>query len=280
MKKLLFPLFALACVFSSFAMESNDTTKRVTTLNDIIAQESKSKTDVKYDQHLRKVWSHNTFFNISYNKTEISSDEFPATNQKFHNEFKNKMGVGLQWGQTFNFHKKALGNVVFFGLDYVWMDLNFNQYNQDSVPILPDGSEWKNDASIYLKNMPWHDEKMSLDYGMSIGPSLTFYPFTPFHKNAADHVRLQGYFHLGYKAEGFIIKSLKENSKDNKKESLLNWGHGMYTAFGCNLTFNTVGIGFDVRNDNINVKSVKKEYGTDKLKLKEKTTRLYIQFRF
>ena len=266
MKKLLFSFFTIACVFSSFAMESGDTTKRVTTLNDIIAQESKSKTDVKYDQHLRKIWSNNTFFNISYNKTELSSDDFPTTGRTFHNEFKNKLGVGLQWGQTFNFHKKALGNVAFFGLDYVWMDLNFNQYKQDSVPTAyTEGYE--------IKNMPWHNEKMSLDYGMSIGPSLTLYPFTPFHKNAGDNIRLQAYFHLGYKAEGFLIK--------NGKDTELAWGHGMFTALGCNLTFNTVGVGLDIRNDNdINVKHAKKAFGDGKMKFKEKTTRIYVQFRF
>ena len=265
MKKFLFSLFTFACVLTGNAMESGDTT-RVTTLNDIIAQESKSKTDVKYDQHLRKVWGKNTFFNISYNKTELSSDEFPTADNAngFHNEFKCDLGVGIQWGQTFNFHKKALGNVVFIGLDYIWMDLNFNQYKEDSVPMA------FKDSNYGL--MPWHKKKMSIDYGMSIGPSLTFYPFTPLHKNASDNIRLQGYFHVGYKATGFMIKD---------DENQFAWGHGLYTTYGANLTFNAIGFGIDIRNDdNINVKHVKKEFGDKKMKFKEKTTRFYIQFRF
>ena len=142
MKKFLFSLFTFACVLTGNAMESGDTT-RVTTLNDIIAQESKSKTDVKYDQHLRNVWSKNTYFNISYNKTTLSSDEFPiGGGQGRHNEFENDLGVGLQWGQTFNFHKKALGNVLFLGLDYTWMDLNFNQL----LEIAEDRRAW--DATV------------------------------------------------------------------------------------------------------------------------------------
>lgn len=267
MKKILFSLFAVACSLASYAMDSNDTT-RVTTLNDIIAQESKSKTDVKYDQHLRKVWGKNTFFNISYNKTKLSSDEFPiGGGQGAPNEFKNDLGVGIQWGQTFNFHKKAIGNVLFIGLDYTWMDVNFNKYKQDSITR---GFNPGYETQV----MPWHNEKLSLDYGMSIGPSLTLYPFTPMHKNAADNIRLQGYFHVGYKAMGYMIKMDKDDNQ-------YAWGHGLYTAFGGNITFNAIGFGVEVRNDNnINVKHVEKEYGDQKMKFKEKTTRLYIQFRF
>jgi len=268
MKKLLFSLFTLASILTGNAMESGDTT-RVTTLNDIIAQESKSKTDVKYDQHLRNVWSKNTFFNISFNKTELSSKQFPTAQSEngFSNSFKCDLGVGLQWGQTFNFHKKALGNVVFIGLDYIWMDMNFNQYKQKDQP-----KEYVN--TPYTTLMPWHNKKMTLDYGMSIGPSLTLYPFTPLRKSASDNIRLQGYFHVGYKAAAYMIKDL-----ENKNQ--FAWGHGLYTAFGGNITFNAIGFGIDVRNDNnINVKHVKNDFGSKKMKFKEKTTRFYIQFRF
>lgn len=271
MKKLLFSLFTFACVLTGNAMESGDTT-RVTTLNDIIAQESRTKTDVKYDQHMRNIWSKNTFFNISYNKTKLSSDEFPTISldgHGFHNEFKCDWGVGLQWGQTFNFHKKALGNVVFIGLDYTWMDMNFNQYKASVQPM-----EYLSGDGYVTNPMPWHNKKMTIDYGMSVGPSLTLYPFTPMHKNAADNIRLQGYFHVGYKAAGFLIK-------DSSKKNQFAWGHGLYTAFGGNLTFNAIGIGFEARNDNnISVKHAKSDFGGNKMKFKEKTTRIYIQFRF
>ena len=146
------------------------------------------------------------------------------------------------------------------------MDMNFNQYKESVRPM-------EYSEGLYSNPMPWHNKKMTLDYGMSLGPSLTLYPFTPMHKNAADNIRLQGYFHVGYKAAGFMIKDGDSNE--------FAWGHGLYTAFGGNLTFNAVGIGFESRNDNnINVKHVKNEFGDKKMKFKEKTTRLYIQFRF
>lgn len=267
MKKFLFSLFALACVLTGNAVESGDTT-RVTTLNDIIAQESKTKTDVQYEQHLRSIRNQTTFLNISYNKTKLSSDEFPIGGGNVAtNEFKNSLGVGIQWGKTFNFHRKPLGNVLFLGLDYTWTDVNFNQYKvADPTPNF--------NTDYEIKPMPWHHKKMSIDYGMSVGPSLTLYPFTPLRKNASDNIRLQGYFHLGYKAEVFMIKNVSDKTQ-------YAWGHGLYTAFGGNLSYNFFGIGVEVRNDNsINVKHVEKEYGSQKMKFKEQTTRIYLQFRF
>ena len=198
-----------------------------------------------------------------------TSDEFPiGGGQGRHNEFENDLGVGLQWGQTFNFHKKALGNFLFLGLDYTWMDVNFNQYK------LSDATPGYGTGTFETPTMPWHNKKMSIDYGMSVGPSLTLYPFTPLHKSAADNIRLQAYFHIGYKAEAFIIQEVKDKTE-------YAWGHGLFTALGGNLTFNRIGFGMEMRNDNsINVKHVDKEYGSEKMKFKEKITRFYIQFRF
>lgn len=271
MKNLLFSLFTLACVLTTYAMENGDTT-RVTTLNDIIAQETKNKTNVTYERHLRNIWGKTGFFNISYDKTTLSSDELPIGGALVgSNEFKNKFGIGIQWGKTFNFHKKALGDVLFLGLDGTWMDLNFNQY--DKADKITPGFD--DAASYVIKSMPWHNKKMTLDYGMSIGPSITLYPFTPLKSNTADCIRFNGYFHLGYKGEVFIIKDVVDN------EQKAAWGHGLFTALGGSLTFNSIGLGVEMRNDNINVKHVDtKEYGDQKIKFKEKTTRIYLQFRF
>jgi hypothetical protein len=174
--------------------------------------------------------------------------------------------------QTFNFHKKPLGNVVFIGLDYTWMDLNFNQYDADSIP-----KRYVRGEGVI--NMPWHQKKMSLNYGMSIGPSLTLYPFTPTHNARAEKVRLQFYFHVGYSVGGAFIKDVMDKSGDKKNR--IAWGHGLYTSYGANLTWNFIGLGYEWRNDNsISYKCVNKEFDTGKIKLKEKTSRVYLQFRF
>ncbi len=271
MKKIFISLFALLGVLSATATEANDTTA-MTTLSDIIAMESQSQINNDNSSRLRSLWGKNTYLNISYNTTKLSSKEFPSQKGKFENEFKNKFGVGLQWGQTYNFHKKPLGKVLFLGLDYTWMDLNFNQYDADSVPKQYE----MGDGQL---SMPWHQKKITLNYGMSVGPSLTLYPFIPTQNARAEKVRLQFYFHVGYSVGGAFIKDVMDKSGDKKNR--IAWGHGLYTSYGANLTWNFIGLGYEWRNDNsINYKCVNKEFGTGKMKAKEKTSRVYLQFRF
>jgi hypothetical protein len=272
MKKLFIALFALAGIMTAHATEANDTT--MTTLSDIIAMESQSKMNNDNTQRLRNIWSKNTFFNISYNTTKFSSEEFPSIAGATSIEYKNKLGVGIQWGQTFNFHKKPLGGIVFIGLDYTWMDLNFNQYKKQNTP-----AGFADQGEGGIRNMPWHNEKMTLDYGMSIGPSLTLYPFAPLHHDGADKVRLQGYFHVGYSAHGAMIKDVPDRGMDVKNR--FAWGHGLFTGIGANLTWNAIGIGYECRTDNkITYKHIDGEFDNGKMKCKQKTNRVYLQFRF
>lgn len=220
------------------------------------------------DYDLQEAWGNNTYLNISYNKTELSSKEFPTTDGVFSNEFKNKWGLGLQMGHTFNFHKKALGNVLFFGLDYNWIDLNFNYYEAADQPARYAFGEGD------IQNMPWHHEKMTLSYGMSIGPALTLHPFTSLENKGANRIRLQAYFHVGYGVDLAMVKDVNES-----KENI--FGHGLFTSFGGNLSWKFIGIGYELRNNsNERYKCLEKMYDTGKLKMKEKSSRFYLQFRF
>ena len=269
MKKLLLSLFAITCLFS-YATEMGDTTK-VMSLEDIIAMETQSKSDYDNITHLRKVWGHTTYLNISLNKTKLSSDEFPSTTGVFSNEFKNDIGVGLQWGHTYNLHKKPIGSVLFFGLDFTWMDFNFNKYKKDSIPALYTPGE-------RTRNLPWHNEKMTLNYAMSIGPSLTLYPFTPLNSKAADKIRLNFYFHVGYGAEGALIKKVNGGADVSDEWA---WAHGLNTAFGGSLTWDFIGVGYEFRNDgSMKYKAIDSLFDTGKMKAKTKTSRVFLQFRF
>ena len=69
-----------------------------------------------------------------------------------------------------------------------------------------------------------------------------------------------------------------EKIKSSKEFEL---GHGLFTSFGGSLTWNFVGIGFDVRNDgSLKYMATNKTFDTGKMKAKQKTTRFFIQFRF
>ncbi len=275
MKKVLFLILAITGAITSYAQDAvpvADDTTRVLSLNEIIAMETQSKADYDTNTRLRNIWGHDTYLNISYNKTKLSSDEFPSSKGVFSSEYDNDLGVGLQWGHSYSFHKKPIGSVLFIGLDFTWMDINFNKYKAAAVDTV------KYQSNGRIMSMPWHNEKITLGYAMSIGPSLTLYPFTPLHSKGADKIRLHFYFHVGYGAEGALIKNVRSDADISDQWA---WAHGLHTAFGGSLTWDHIGLGYEIRNDgNLTYQNIDSEYDTGKMKAKEKTSRLYLQFRF
>lgn len=240
----------------------------ITTINDIARMEGVTTETETNINRLNGIWGKDTYFNIVFNSTKLSSKELPSPDGAYALEFKNDFGIGIQSGHTYRFHKNPLGRVLFFGLDFTWADINFNTYKAVDSPVATlapkDGNEY----------MPWHHKKVTLDYGMSLGPSLTLYPFTPLHNDGADKIRLHAYFHLGYAIQGAMIKDVEDNNE-------YAFGHGLFTSFGLSLTWNFIGLGYEHRNDgNMKYKHVAKAFDTGKMKFKQSASRVYIQFRF
>ena len=114
---------------------------------------------------------------------------------------------------------------------------------------------------------------------MSIGPSLTFYPFNPIHKSGSNKIRLQVYFHVGYSAEAALIKDAIP--EESKLKDGYAFGHGLFMGYGANLSWDFFGLGVELRKaDDMKFKALDSDYDTGKMKVTEETTRLYVQFRF
>ena len=285
MKNLLLKVIVMTCFVAGSAVEgfgqyygnttnnaANDTTS-VMSLEEIIAQESKSKNDKEYAEGLLNTWGKNTYLNLIYNTShKMSSKEFPSTTGAFFKEYEPKFGLGLQWGHTFKFLRMPVGSVVFFGLNFTWMDLNFNKFDKEDAP-----AEYV--LGEQVRNMPWHYEKMTIGYGMSAGPAVTFYPFTQLRNSGANKLRLQLYFHVGYGVQGAIIKD--GISKDGDVKNGFGIGHGLFTSFGANLSWDFIGVGYEMRKDSkLKYKVTDSTYDTGSMDMKEKTGRLYLQFWF
>lgn len=270
MKKLLLAVVIVSCAMGAHALEGSD---MPTAVGQIIAMEDLNKSRDNDDNGLSSIWGKTTFLNISYNKTKFKSTEFPSTAGAFEKEYENEWGVGLQWGRTFNLHRNPLGSVLFFGLDFTWLDMNVNKYKKVT---LPDGVYTRGEQ---VWNLPWHHEKLSLNYGMSLGPSLTLYPFTSPDNSGSSKVRLQVYCHVGYGIEGVMLRDVMTEKRESQNEYA--YGHGLYMSYGASLSWNFIGVGYEFRHDNsLKFKAVETEFDTGKMKAKEKTSRVYLQFRF
>lgn len=295
-KKVILAMAAMFCTFSAFAqineeeqnLDVNEDVTDVVSLDDIIQGEttlSKYKGD---EEHYKQVWGRNTFFNISYNTTDMTGKQGDKSLAGYNLDkkelkLKKNFGVGLQWGHTYNFHKKAIGDVLFIGLDYTWMDLNVNKFDKDTTVVEQKRFEqtYFEENNVYA-NAPFHNSMWEIDYGMSIGPSLTFYPFTALHKNGTDNIRLQFYFHVGYNVSAMLMeKCIVKN--DSKGKTCLEYGHGLFTSYGGNLTWRNIGIGYEVRNISKSIyRPLMTEYFDDKLEneFSQKMSRVYLQFRY
>ena len=271
MRKIVFTVIISLVVAGIYAQDKKSS--EIVSLDEIIETESHLTSRRDNTSHYKSVWGKTTFLNLSYSRATLSSSEFPTVGGVYSDSFDNDFGFGLQYGKTFNFHKKPIGTFLFIGLDYTGIDLNVNYYpTEDASPTYARGM-----AKPYC--LPWHNEKWTLDYGMSLGPSLTMYPFTAIGKSGTDNIRLQAYFHVGYHVGMALIQKVQTYPKDESTQ--VTWGNGLFTSFGGNLTWDFIGVGCEVRRAlDYTFRPIGDSFKTGNFKGKQMTTRIYLQFRF
>lgn len=249
----------------------------IPSLDEIIEMESNLSLQKESENHYKSIWGKATYLNLNVtNSTTLSSLDLPTDGGTYQREFKNKMGIGIQMGHTYDFHKKPIGTVLFIGLDYTPLDLNFNTFEEEEPS--PEYNQGTNEPYC----LPWHQKKMTIDYGMALGPSLTFYPFTALHRSGTDPLRLQVYFHVGYHIGLGIIEDVKIFASQNKQpENEMLWANGLSTSFGVNLTWNFVGLGYERRHfSNFTYHPINTSFKSGDVECKQTNNRFYIQFRF
>ena len=251
---------------------TNDSTK-IPSLKEIIEAEKNQASKKDNEIHYKSVWGKTTFINLSYINTKLSSDNLPTDNGSYSGEYKSSLGFGFLLGHTFNFHSKPIGSVMFVGLDLTPVDFNFNVYDKEK----PSVQFVQSSSTPY--SLPWHNKKMTLDYGISVGPSLTFYPFTNIGKSGTDNIRIHLYFHVGYSVGIGIINNVKVNKNDDESEML--WGHGLFTRYGLNISWDFIGIGYEAHNfSNFTYRPTGSDFKTGNVKTEQTSNRIYLQFRF
>ena len=117
---------------------------------------------------LNRIWrKRSDYLNLAFvvQNVETNIDEL--------SELNSEGGASLSWGKTFYLHRKPIGRVLKFGLDWTWLDLNGACFEQDMYSIF-DGD--------------YHETLYQLDAGMQFGPSITV--------NPVDHLKISTYFRV------------------------------------------------------------------------------------
>ena len=304
MKKIF--LVLMGCMASFSVMAQDDSTlsngidepadsTELTSINDIINERQAVSQRLSLDKHFNRVWGYRSFVNFVYHNTAtLTPDEVVSTGTSFNNgvapEYKAKLGFALQVGRNYRLHKRPIANVAQLNLDFTGFDLSYNQYeaetgNKGKVYLNTQSFNYEGKDYFYI---PWNIEKHELNYGMSIGPSLTIAPFTYVKGLELHYLKLNGYFHVGYNASAIFMKYDENNiedspdkSKNKTDENCFLWGHGMTTSYGGTLSWRNIGVGFEHRSGNLEFQSFSTDkYSKVKSKFKTGLTRLYFQIRW
>lgn len=257
-------------------------------IDDIINTYGNLTANMFTEKHFQSVWGRKGYFNISYNNAKLEPKESYKTgmgNNVVEN-MKCAWGVGIQYGRNYNLHK-PIANIVTINLDYTPLDLNANYYKAEESTHLFNSSEQytdkKDNSVMYL---PWNTEKWEFNYGMNLGPSLTFAPFTHMKVKGLHFLKFNVYYHIGYHVSLLMFKP-KENQDASAatwssmdKASKLSFGHGLTNAVGFNVSWKAIGVGYEVRWASLEYMALDKEnFGSDKYKFKAPTARVFLEIR-
>lgn len=103
-----------------------------------------------YAQETNKEWR-KKFINLSFTNATISQDNVQ--------DLKSNYGVAFTVGRTFFLHK-PIGDMLRFGIDATWFDINYSNYEIEHITYLE------------TDKYQYHQGEISLH----VGPSVTFEP--------------------------------------------------------------------------------------------------------
>lgn len=300
-------IFILTCLLSTavFAQVENDDNKVVidwsedstdiTTIQDIIKVQQQVTNRNVTEQHFADVWGRRGYFNFSYNTTKLSpKGNYPnGLDNGSVGELKSNWGASIQYGRSYRLHKKPIGNVALFNIDYTGIDLNVNHFEAIGNGTYKYNSSIKHTetedgkASEYY-NLPWNMEKYEVNYGMTLGPSLTLAPFNLLSGNGLHYIKFNVFYHIGYNISMIYSpndKKLDENQSGEDFQAMesnlkMAWGHGMMQSFGFNISWKAIGIGFEHRSSTIKYKAMNtKDFGKNEYEFSSATNRISLQIR-
>lgn len=184
------------------------------------------------------------YFNLAFVNQKLSTAE------GFEFEMKSDWGASISSGKTFYLHRNPIGNVLKFGLDWTWFDLNGAGYSLASYDEY-DGSY---DSKIY-----------QAEIGMQFGPSITV--------NPVDHLKISAYFRV----------TPCYSAVYNVDEESVFGGYSTFMNAGASIAWNVISLGVEYRAGSANYKDLtgsEEDYEGDVSKFETSGIRFYLGFRF
>lgn len=146
------------------------------------------------------------YFNIGFVNTTMEQDGMP--------KLKSNYGASFTLGKTFYLHKKAVANLMKFGIDATWLDLTYTNYDVRYITY-------------------WDEKKYQIhetEFAMQVGPSITINPIPK--------LSILGYFHYAPSYSCYYA---------NEK---FGGSYASYWVGGCSVAYDIIGLGIETRFGN------------------------------
>ena len=222
-----------------------------------------------------RIWKKRAkYFNIGYITNQTLTDKVDA-----EAEWKSDFGVSLTFGKTYYLHKKPLLNMIKFGIDATWFELSYAKYSEPDV--FAEGGSYTRAYNDYSSGYDdYYEEDFDLgihqiDASMHVGPSVTV--------NPVGDLKVAAYFHYVPTYSMVVIDD--------------SFGHGYVSnfAFGASVAYKAIsvwiehswakkatynGLSFDEEGMDYDAPDFEDVIESDKWKMKSKSFRVFLSFRY
>ena len=222
-----------------------------------------------------RIWKKGAkYFNIGYITNQTLTDKVDA-----EAEWKSDFGVALTFGKTYYLHKKPLLNMIKFGIDATWFELSYAKYSEPDV--FAEGGSYTRAYNDYSSDYDdYYEEDFDLgihqiDASMHVGPSITV--------NPVGDLKVAAYFHY---VPTYSMVGIDDS-----------FGHGYVSnfAFGASVAYKAISVGiehrwakkatynglsFDEEGMDYDAPDFEDVIESDKWKMKSKSFRVFLSFRY
>lgn len=274
-------------------IDLEEDTTTVTSLQEILNLQELAYAKTHRADLIKSVWKRKKHFSLSFAKTSLTGNNlkiYDPVNKEYvpsDVKYETDWAINLKRSRTYALHKKAIADILSFGLEFTVIDLSANHFKKDSTAHYNSDIKYtvtdENKGKHEYNYIPWGAEMYTFSYGMNIGPSITIAPFARMNNPGLAHLRIQGYFTVGYRGSLMWMRNDKQMDHGKEKDNYdkvhnsnkLSWSHGLTTAWGFRLNWKAIAFGCEFINAKHNFKPIETHiYGKNKYKFTESSMRL------
>ena len=225
--------------------------------------------DSQEEQRLNKIWRRTKYRNIAFVKQSLQEQD--ETGEKWHSDY----AFALTMGRTYYLHRKPILNMIKFGIDWTYLDINYANYGKiknydfdnNDYPLESYPDEQEDDINI---------GRHQFEYAMQVGPSVTVNPI--------DHLKINAYFRYAPSFSGILI------------DDEFSCNYASFFVTGAAISYKVISVGIESRWGKAKYKNFSIDYFNEedmdvdnpewndvisksKRKFKTNSVRFYISFR-